>query len=756
MASSILSGGGKLDLGSLQRAQDLAEDDEKYGAALGNPTEGLSIPNHRERMRAWRKLARRRHGEEPAAFSKGKERWNALVTYDSWRDKVLWNGTPLPGSRCWKSNALPGEHMGKVVLVLMFKNEAPILERMLASVVDSIDAFCVIDTGSTDRSRELTWEFLVDKHHKRGHLYEIPFYDFGTNRTLAVQLAHGAGDYGILMDADYVLAYRDDKGESVPSFDWRAKLPPLNAGAPMMYLLGTTGDLSYARPHIVRLDVMLKYVNRTHEFLAVSEHDKSGVPMRQEPFPYVMIDHRGDGCTKADKLPRDVVLCLMDSYDDPTRERPYFYLANTLRQLRMPYDSRTAHKRHMSLCAWSEELTCSAKGALETMWATKETDPRQLAMVLHASFQNPERLEILAQYLRKLRSTPSLWPAWAHVGATIGSLFTHNVYPAHQKLFLETWELKFGVFSEISVACFYCPQYFELGLHLSKRLLEDPEFDKQSKPVQDMTRRNRELFEGRQREWIARGMRMTPAIRKHLLERAHKFYAQARFARARDLYAIALHPIVMRDAVTDESLLPKNAAEETKAVAAEAELLNTKTYHRMHRLSAWQNGKPLHHAVTEADQDRALCCYQMGRCDERLQPGNAGKLLVAVHYVDSLKFCPMYAPATSALYELTLLAPPDVTRCILYLLRAVTAGPALLSAAMALRPVKAVVEAMASDQSVWCRVAPLPRISSTNVVSLPLVPPRIAPAIEIKSQSPRPVWIAPSLLRPLRDFSPCK
>jgi hypothetical protein len=356
------------------------------------------------------------------------------------------------------------------------------------------------------------------------------------------------------------------------------------------------------------------------------------------------------------------------------------------------------------------------------MWTTKESEARKLGIVMHAAFQNPERLEMMSQYFRKLRGTPQLWPAWAHIAASVGSMFTHNQYPAHQKLFLEVWELRFGFFQELSIACFYCPQYFELGLYISRKLLVDPEFEKQAKPVQDMTRRNRELFEARLKEWTSKGIKMTAPIRKHLIERAHRLYAQARFARAKDLYALALHPIVMPDAIADDSLLPKSSDGKSndarKEVEGEGELVNTVVFHKAWRLSAWAYGRPLHHAVTESDQERALCCYQMGRCAERLPQGSGptGKLLVAAHYLDALKFAPLYAPAISAMYELTHLAPSDVTRCILYMMRSVSAGGSQQAAMLALRPIKTVMEAMSTDQSVCCRVTPQPKLCATIIM----------------------------------------
>ena len=75
----------------------------------------------------------------------------------------------------------------------------PVIRRCLASVRPWIDAWAIVDTGSTDGTQDLVREALAGIP---GELFERPWVDFGHNRSEAIALAERRSDYLLFLDAD--------------------------------------------------------------------------------------------------------------------------------------------------------------------------------------------------------------------------------------------------------------------------------------------------------------------------------------------------------------------------------------------------------------------------------------------------------------------------------------------------------------------------------------------------------------------------
>jgi glycosyltransferase involved in cell wall biosynthesis len=83
----------------------------------------------------------------------------------------------------------------KLVLILMVKNESAILRRCLEAVKDVVDAYCILDTGSSDTTFEIAEEFL---ENQIGCVTKEPWKDFGHNRTISFQRAQRISQGAVL------------------------------------------------------------------------------------------------------------------------------------------------------------------------------------------------------------------------------------------------------------------------------------------------------------------------------------------------------------------------------------------------------------------------------------------------------------------------------------------------------------------------------------------------------------------------------
>lgn len=144
----------------------------------------------------------------------------------------LWIGSGNPKAACLhnleyinpyyhgdfsKELYMTNERKAKIVMIAMFKNEAPVLRRMLDSTLGYCDYYVMQNNGSTDGSDEIAKQFLAD-NNLAGEVYicEQGWKGFGWNRDHLIQYCqaqdHGC-DWILKMDCDEVLEVDED-------FDW--------------------------------------------------------------------------------------------------------------------------------------------------------------------------------------------------------------------------------------------------------------------------------------------------------------------------------------------------------------------------------------------------------------------------------------------------------------------------------------------------------------------------------------------------------
>ena len=89
-------------------------------------------------------------------------------------------------------------------LCMIVKNEEHVIERAMRSALQTMDTFCIVDTGSTDRTKELIQK-VSDELNIKGFVYNRPWVNFGVNRTEALELARNHMDWAFMLDADDIL-----------------------------------------------------------------------------------------------------------------------------------------------------------------------------------------------------------------------------------------------------------------------------------------------------------------------------------------------------------------------------------------------------------------------------------------------------------------------------------------------------------------------------------------------------------------------
>lgn len=228
--------------------------------------------------------------------------------------------------------------MNRVCLNMIVKNEAHVIERCLASVRPFIDAWVIVDTGSCDGTQALIRHTLADLP---GTLHERPWVDFGHNRSEALALAAGQGDYLLMIDADEVLR--------LPAGYQR---PALTAEA--YDLTVEFAGIHYARTCLISSGLPWRWVGVLHEYL------DAGRPVQIEPLRGPAVQVFTDGArsqrSEQEKYAADAQTLEAALRNEPDNSRYVFYLAQSYRDSRQPAAALARYRQRAAMGGWIEEV----------------------------------------------------------------------------------------------------------------------------------------------------------------------------------------------------------------------------------------------------------------------------------------------------------------------------------------------------------------------------------------------------------------
>jgi glycosyltransferase involved in cell wall biosynthesis len=318
----------------------------------------------------------------------------------------------------------------RICLNMIVRDEAAVIERCLASVRPFIDAWVVVDTGSKDATPELVKQALAGIP---GELHKRPWRNFGHNRTEALQLARGAADYLLFIDADETL-------EAPGAFSW----PVLEA--PAYHLYADYKGTRYSRPALIDTRLDWRWEGVLHEF-----------PVATPPVGFVQLDWprivvRQDGARSRDprKLHKDIEVLREAIGREPQNARHVFYLAQTYRDVGELERARETYWQRSRMQGWHEEAWYSIYQVARMTERLAASTPEVQAAYLYAFHQRPTRAEPLFHLGRyhNERGEHALAYVFARPAAEMG--------PPPDSLFVEEEVYRWRALDEMSLAAAAC------------------------------------------------------------------------------------------------------------------------------------------------------------------------------------------------------------------------------------------------------------------------------------------------------------
>ena len=226
-----------------------------------------------------------------------------------------------------------------ICLNMIVRNEAHIVHEVLDAVAPYISSWVIVDTGSDDGTQDVIRSRMAGLGIP-GELHERPWRNFGHNRSEALALAQGHGDYIWVMDADDTVVGAPDFSRlsaDVYAMRIRTAPPPAHIGAVSCSVTGCDWH----------------YRGVVHEY---AHCDDPFVEERLDGEYHIESRRLGGRNLDPLKFERDRDLLLAEVERNPADERSAFYLAQTYFNLGdFAYSPSIGCKRRVEMGGWDEE-----------------------------------------------------------------------------------------------------------------------------------------------------------------------------------------------------------------------------------------------------------------------------------------------------------------------------------------------------------------------------------------------------------------
>jgi len=285
-----------------------------------------------------------------------------------------------------------------LVLVLMVKNEAAVIEKTLNPFLQAGVPCLVLDTGSTDNTPAIIRQLFLDHNVKQGYIVEQPFVDFSTSRNYALECAEQRfphAGFFLMIDAEW---YVQNVKELV-EFCKNHSNDPEDAFA----IRVSFGNLEYYLRRLLNAQKKIRFVGVVHEYVDI----KSYKNLPKELFIKWENSEKGHEKSKVRWL-NDAQLLLKEHHKKPNDLRTIFFLGQTYDALRDLDNAILWYTKRYEIdngegCPEERLLACYR---LAQAYEAQNNWPLALEYYLKAYNLNPRRAESLtriADYYLKIR-----------------------------------------------------------------------------------------------------------------------------------------------------------------------------------------------------------------------------------------------------------------------------------------------------------------------------------------------------------------
>ena len=215
-----------------------------------------------------------------------------------------------------KEDGISLDYDNLINYTMIIKNGGDQFEDILKNNLPFIDRWTILDTGSTDNTKEIIKKVLGGV--KKGNLYEEPFINFRDSRNRCLELAGNTCKFNIILDDTYNIH------GNIKEFLNTVRGDQFSDSFSMFI---DSNDLTYCSNRIIKSDSQLKYIYKIHEVISPVNNINVIVP-KHHSFIY---DYRCDYMENRtmNRKEYDIKLLLEEIEENPNDPRPLHYLGQT-------------------------------------------------------------------------------------------------------------------------------------------------------------------------------------------------------------------------------------------------------------------------------------------------------------------------------------------------------------------------------------------------------------------------------------------
>jgi glycosyltransferase involved in cell wall biosynthesis len=355
-----------------------------------------------------------------------------------------------------------------ICLTMIVRDEEKVILESLNGIYKFINYWVIVDTGSTDKTKELITNFFKDKNIP-GELHERPWVNFGHNRTEAFDLANGKCDYMLVMDADDLI-------EGEPIFtNLRADFYNIRHG----------DGFHYDRAQVFKSGLKWKYVGVLHEAPVCEEAKTRGNIGGKYKYISRTMGYRSKDPLK---YAHDAEILEAELLKEPTNTRYWFYLGQSYFDANNVKESKRAYAKRVELGGWPEECFYAQFRVAQCAMRLNEPVEVVIAEMLKAFNLRPTRAEpfvMLASYLRAKNLVAMGYP--------FALAASQLPYPSTDVLFVHTEMYIFRALDELAI-CFHFLGRIQDSYNINKHMLTRPIPDADKARIEANMKTQREKY----------------------------------------------------------------------------------------------------------------------------------------------------------------------------------------------------------------------------------------------------------------------